>query len=587
MGIFDRSQSTRTSRWKATSIAVVFVPILAVSPLISNRVDASDINTCPQGASLNIVAHADDDLIFMNPDIQRDIDNNVCVRTVVVTAGDAGQGFDYAESREAGSRAAYAEMAGVANEWTVDESFVVNGRNTWLFTLDQKPTISLAYLRLNDGNINGEGFGTTNYASLEKLWDGRISEINSIDLIDEYKNTYSKQELITTLAEFIMLYAPETVRSMDFLTKPDDASDHSDHTALGHFTQRAERESVNSNQLIAYRGYATSGSATNVSGTTLDSKWDSFIAYAVYDQYMCQTRSACSVSGNPYGVWMQRQYKRGTRNIASLATPTVSSQNTAGGQGAAKAIDGQVLGYPVDSTKEWATLGGRENSWINLTWKSRQTIDKVILYDRPNTDDRITSGTLTFSDGSTVAVSGLYNKGTAKVIVFPAKNTKSLKFTVKTVSSSTGNVGLSEIEVITTNIAGESSVTASSQNTAGGQGAVKAIDGRAIGYPTDSTKEWATVGGKANSWIKLSWVVQRYATKITLFDRPNLSDQILSGDLIFSDGRVVKVGDLPNDGTPREVVLPGAYLTNSVQFKVTSVSATTSNIGLAEIQVHD
>lgn len=589
MGIFDRSQTTRSSsRWKAISVAIVFAPILAVSPLIGNYVGASDVTACPQGASLNIVAHADDDLIFMNPDIQRDIDNGVCVRTIVATAGDAGLGFDYAEDREEGSRAAYAEMAGVANEWTVEENFVVNGHTLWLFTLDQKPNISLVYMRINDGNINGDGFGSTGYASLEKLWDGpNTTTISSIDSIDEYKNTYTKQDLITTLADFIMLYAPETIRSMDFLTATNDASDHSDHVALGRFTQRAERESVNVNQLIAYRGYVITGLSANVSGAALNAKWDAFMAYATHDYQLCGNPDSCARLGAPYNAWIERQYKRGTRNIASLATVTASSQNTAGGQGAVKAVDGQALGYPVDSTKEWATVGGRENSWINLTWKSQQKIDKVVLYDRPNTNDRITGGTLTFSDGSTVAVSGLYNKGTAKVIVFPAKTTMSLKFTVKTVSASTGNVGLSEIEAITTNIAGEATVTASSQNTAGGQGAVKAIDGQAIGYPTDSTKEWATVGGKTNSWIKLSWVSQRYATKITLFDRPNTSDQVLGGDLIFSDGRVVKVGNLPNDGTPREVVLPGVYATNSVQFKVTSVSPTTGNVGLAEIQVHD
>ncbi len=39
-------------------------------------------------------------------------------------------------------------------------------------------------------------------------------------------------------------------------------------------------------------------------------------------------------------------------------------------------------------------------------------------------------------------------------------------------------------------------VTASSENTASGQSAVKAVDGSTLGFPTDATKEWATLGGK-------------------------------------------------------------------------------------------
>jgi hypothetical protein len=45
--------------------------------------------TCTQ-RSLDVVAHEDDDLLFMNPDIQHDIRAGVCVTTVFLTAGDDG-----------------------------------------------------------------------------------------------------------------------------------------------------------------------------------------------------------------------------------------------------------------------------------------------------------------------------------------------------------------------------------------------------------------------------------------------------------------------------------------------------------------
>ena len=133
-------------------------------------------------------------------------------------------------------------------------------------------------------------------------------------------------------------------------------------------------------------------------------------------------------------------------NLALKATATASSQNTASGQTAAKAIDGSTLGYPADATREWATVGGKAGSWLQLTWASAITIDRVVLYDRPNTDDRITGGTLTFSDGSSVPVTTLSNSGGATTFTFAARTVTSVRLTVKSVSSTTHNVGLAEFE---------------------------------------------------------------------------------------------------------------------------------------------
>lgn len=572
------------TRIRNSVLAIVLGTVAALSPLTVLPVSAADSTTCPQGASLNIVAHADDDLIFMNPDIQRDITNGVCVRTIVVTAGDAGRGFDYAEEREAGSRAAYATMAGVTDDWMVDEDYVINGHRMFLFTLTEKPTVSISYMRINDGNVDGSGFDSTGHASLKKLWQDDINSISSIDTLEEYQQTYTKDDLVTTLADSIMLYAPNMVRTMDYVEDINHTVDHTDHTAVGYLVQRAERESVNTNHMAAYRGYTSSNYAANVSGSSLDSKWNAFLAYTPHDAYICQTKAACSASGNPYSTWLSRQYTRGARNIAALATVTASSQ--ASGQEATKAVDGYAVGYPTDSTKEWATKGGKANSWINLAWKSQQTIEKVVLYDRPNTNDRILTGTLTFSDGKTVAVGNLYNSGSATVITFPAKTTNSLKLTIKTVSNKTTNVGLAEMEVVTTNIASDAVATASSENTAAGQTAAKATDGYALGYPTDSNKEWATNGGKAGSWIKLQWSAPRWISRVVLYDRPNTSDRITSGTLVF-DNDSVTTGSLVNNGTATIITLPEPVLTTSLEFKVTGVSNATSNVGLAEIQVDD
>ena len=46
---------------------------------------------CSAGKTMNIVAHEDDDLLFLSPALLRDVRRGRCVRTVFVTAGDASE----------------------------------------------------------------------------------------------------------------------------------------------------------------------------------------------------------------------------------------------------------------------------------------------------------------------------------------------------------------------------------------------------------------------------------------------------------------------------------------------------------------
>ncbi|WP_314584846.1 carbohydrate-binding protein [Paenibacillus terrigena] len=95
------------------------------------------------------------------------------------------------------------------------------------------------------------------------------------------------------------------------------------------------------------------------------------------------------------------------------------------------------------------------------------------------------------------------------------------------------------------------------------------------------TGEWAS-NGEANPWIQLDWSSSQTINKIFLYDRPNLSDWSQGGILTFSDGSTVKVTDLPNDGTAKEVSFADKKVT-WVRFQVTD---STGNNGLSEFQVY-
>lgn len=139
---------------------------------------------------------------------------------------------------------------------------------------------------------------------------------------------------------------------------------------------------------------------------------------------------------------------------------------------------------------------------------------------------------------------------------------------------------------LSNNIASLANVYASSQNVSTAQTADKAIDGVRDGWPNDYTKEWASVNGRAGQYISLNWPHTVTIDHVVLVDRPNLNDQVLSGRLRFSDGSTVSVSSLNNSGAGNTITLATPKSTQSLIFVIDSVSSSTSNIGLSEIEVY-
>ena len=132
-------------------------------------------------------------------------------------------------------------------------------------------------------------------------------------------------------------------------------------------------------------------------------------------------------------------------NVAGTAKVAVNG--TEGGYSADGATDGVAGGYPDDKTQEWSA-GRTVGAALTLSWNTPQTIDRILLYDRPNPTDQITAGTLTFSDGTTLPVGALPNDGkTPLTLHFPPKTITQLTFTVAGVKAKTENAGLAEIAV--------------------------------------------------------------------------------------------------------------------------------------------
>ncbi|KAL3478030.1 hypothetical protein BJX99DRAFT_245737 [Aspergillus californicus] len=253
--------------------------------------------------TLNIVAHSDDDLLFINPQIIQDISAGRGVRTVFLTAGDAGLESDYWMSRESGTLAAYAEMAGVSSEWEESQTGDLD-KEIPLFTLKDRDDISVAFLHLPDGSNDGNGFASTGNESMEKLWKDAIAAIGTVD---GSGTVYTRDDLIDTLAWIIDDYDPDYLNAQDYI---DDfgMGDHSDHTAGALFANEAAIASAFPGTVTGYIGYNSKDLPANVQGEDLEAKKAAFYVYSPYDSATCTSDESCS--GTEYELWIQREYPR-------------------------------------------------------------------------------------------------------------------------------------------------------------------------------------------------------------------------------------------------------------------------------------
>jgi LmbE family N-acetylglucosaminyl deacetylase len=307
-----------------------------------------------------VVAHEDDDLLFQSPQLLEDIQGGDCVRTVFLTAGDAGLGETYWKGRETGSRAAYAEMAGVSSTWTASK-VTANGRKIQLETLNGNANVSQVNMRLPDGGNPGNGFAATGNQSLAKLWRSEhpdpesltpIFQINAVD----GSASYDAEDLTETLTALIEEFQPDVLSTQDYVGNFGEG-DHSDHIATARFTNRADAAYRAEHVLVSYMDYQTRFQPENVSGAPLTAKTNAYLTYAAHDPQTCQTQLQCETSPTAeYGEWFKRQIVKDESAVPGAdAGPdqTVASKATVrlDGSGSSDPL-GQHLEY------EWSQIAG-------------------------------------------------------------------------------------------------------------------------------------------------------------------------------------------------------------------------------------
>ncbi len=266
---------------------------------------------------LNVVAHHDDDLLFINPDIARDIRNLRCVRTLVVTASDVGLGAPRARSRENGLKAAYARMAGAVNAWSAGTAPV----GFEVVRLDANPRVELMFMHVPDGGSAGTGYPVYGNASLEKLWDGRSATLPNVL---NPSIVYTRSSFITAIASVINAYAPNLIRTQQRTLHI--GVDHSDHLTVTKFVDAARASVTVPHAIWYYTDYALWYEQSTLTPNQTLEKGDTFLAYAPFDPDVCQTLSACGPTG--YADWFSRRSVQDSTLGGAIGTPVEFEDGT-------------------------------------------------------------------------------------------------------------------------------------------------------------------------------------------------------------------------------------------------------------------
>ncbi|MFJ3827688.1 PIG-L family deacetylase [Streptomyces sp. NPDC090046] len=333
------------------------------------------------GSVVQVVAHPDDDLFFMNPDLSRSLLSGTQVTTAYLTSGesdgrneargaaatDPEQPADrthYAEARQNGIRSAYAQMAtgDRTSAWKRTVIPTAGGGRAELDVLIAKPQVNLVWLMLREARSTG---GDTP-ESLRGLWNGRIPSLDAqLTSGTPVKQpfTYTKDQLVLAIAGVLERYRPTTIRMQDPTPnrygENGRYTDHQDHMYGARFVQAATAayaERVRNRphfSVQSYLGYHNGTLPHALDPQTAETKTGFLRTYAWQDrQDHCGSPSGCGdrkVAGNPTG----RNWAQSLRYTRAETTSWLT-EGTPGRLWAFAALDGQTAYWTRGPGGDWA-----------------------------------------------------------------------------------------------------------------------------------------------------------------------------------------------------------------------------------------
>lgn len=278
---------------------------------------------------MQILAHPDDDMYFMNPDTQRMLDSGTPLVCVYVTAGEAtginviaGQPRPvpdkpaYSSARHQGLRQAYAVQLGLSpfTKWQKDVVTLRGGRRAEVNTLVRGVRrVELVFLNTAMHTSHGR-------LGLPSLWADRGLSLRTVVAEGsplQEADSYTYDALVDVLTGLMAQYRPTVIHTLDpdpdiqhsptAVRRKDSEqvgySDHADHTATASFSWAAMirwvaeatqgKGEVPAFVATAYRGYYNRHWPKNLSPKVLAQKAANLLPYGGNEAWNCGNPGGC------------------------------------------------------------------------------------------------------------------------------------------------------------------------------------------------------------------------------------------------------------------------------------------------------
>ncbi|HUQ54177.1 RICIN domain-containing protein [Lentzea sp.] len=271
---------------------------------------------------LNVVAHHDDDLLFLSPDLIKDLRDGNTVRTVFLVASDYHTYPAYMQARELGVREAYASAAGLTALTWRSFAYSAGTLPATLWTLGSR--VSILENRLPDTSTSPEN----------RLWNlyARNASLTGRPLDFAAATTADRGTMVAFLRAAIADFQPDVIRTTDptadlqLQNTPSQGLEmlyfHRDHVAAARLVQTAMLNVFPVPQVVYYRDYTIRDEAGNQTAADTTFKRDTFRTYAVHDVDICPNGGVnCPPSGGFYDGLMNKQYLADATWMGDRAIP--------------------------------------------------------------------------------------------------------------------------------------------------------------------------------------------------------------------------------------------------------------------------
>jgi hypothetical protein len=355
-----------TTGFRCASLVGLILLSLFAASVWANTSEASET------IDMQIVAHEDDDFLFMNPDVQDQIAAGLGSVTVYTTAGEAtGVSPNCPESnpcweslaadRQKAIRAAYAHMAGLQKDANGSyESYW--SKSLWrpdgvhwveLFTLAPVPRVKLIFMDLRDNPDSREGLiNSVGHMYEDPTFQTKmiVPDNSELATIPPEQLTYKRAGVLSVLGAILNAYQPTVVRTLDpqpFYIEnlpwwiggcPIEENyivciDNLDHTFTARFADRAMAayhgpNKTNRSTLLHYKGYSLHNYPPNLGYADTVAKQETAETYRPYDS----NYNLYAEGYVPYYQIFQERYGGSTQWLERFSNGLLAAFSVEGGR---------------------------------------------------------------------------------------------------------------------------------------------------------------------------------------------------------------------------------------------------------------